>query len=147
MRARALLAIALAGLPLAQAAANCAWPTNIEAFTDALHPIEGADSLRAQMPGTRIQIHRIDTKAEFDAKLSQGLPPDPQAAASIVKERLAGIRPADAEAALQGALNSAVLMSGYGLSRIPAVVFDGHAAVVGETSLRRALDVYCRRSS
>ena len=47
---------------------------------------------------------------------------------------------------MASALDSAGRMINYGIGRIPAVVFDGRATIVGEADLSKALDAYCRRS-
>ena len=139
------LALALSAAPAAATAACGTWPRLIEAFTDSDHPIEGAEGLRAQMPQTRIQIYRIDGKAEFDDKLSEGLPADPVEAERIARERIARVDPQEAAEAMTSALDSAGRMIQYGITRVPTIVFDGRGAIVGEADLRKALDAYCRR--
>ena len=143
---RLLVALFLAAVPAVAAAGCGTWPRLIEAFTDSDHPITGAEALAAQMPQTRIKVYRIDGKAEFDAKLSEGLPADPVEAERIARERIAKVDPQEAAAAMASALDSAGRMINYGIGRIPAVVFDGRATIVGEADLSKALDAYCRRS-
>jgi len=140
-----LTILTLAALPGAATAACGTWPQVIEAFTDSAHPIEGVEALAAQMPNTRILIRRIDGKAEFDAKLSEGLPADPVEAERIAKERIARVNSKDVEAAMASALDSAGRMVNYGITRVPTVVFDARGAIVGEPDVRKALDAYCRR--
>jgi integrating conjugative element protein (TIGR03757 family) len=140
-----LTILALTALPGAATAACGTWPRVIEAFTDSAHPIEGVEALAAQMPNTRILIRRIDGKAEFDAKLSEGLPADPVEAERIARERIARVDPREVEAAMASALDSAGRMVNYGITRVPTVVFDGRGAIVGEPDVRKALDAYCRR--
>lgn len=143
---RLLAIVFLAAVPAVAAGACGTWPRLIEAFTDSDHPITGAEALAAQMPQTRIKVYRIDGKAEFDAKLSEGLPADPVEAERIARERIAKVDPQEAAAAMNSALDSAGRMINYGIGRIPAVVFDGRATIVGEADLSKALDAYCRRS-
>ena len=136
-----LTVLALTTLPGAAMAACGTWPSLIEAFTDSDHPIEGVEALAAQMPNTRILIRRIDGKAEFDAKLSEGLPADPVEAERIARERIARVNPREVEAAMASALDSAGRMVNYGITRVPTVVFDGRGAVsptpsCGSTILR-----------
>lgn len=140
-----LMALALTTLPAAATAACGTWPSLIEVFTDSDHPIEGVEALGAQMPQTRILIRRIDGKAEFDARLSEGLPADPVEAERIARERIAGVNPQEAAAAMASALDSAGRMVNYGITRVPTVVFDGRGAIVGEPDVRKALDAWCRR--
>ena len=140
-----LTVLALTTLPGAAMAACGTWPSLIEAFTDSDHPIEGVEALAAQMPNTRILIRRIDGKAEFDAKLSEGLPADPVEAERIARERIARVNPREVEAAMASALDSAGRMVNYGITRVPTVVFDGRGAIVGEPDVRKALDAWCRR--
>ena len=140
-----LTLLALTALPGAATAACGTWPRVIEVFTDSDHPIEGVEALAAQMPQTRILMRRIDGKAEFDAKLSEGLPADPAEAERIAKERIARVNSKDVEAAMASALDSAGRMVNYGITRVPTVVFDGRGAIVGEPDVRKALDAYCRR--
>ena len=140
-----LTVLALTALPGAATAACGTWPSLIEAFTDSDHPIEGVEALAAQMPNTRILVRRIDGKAEFDAKLSEGLPADPVEAERIARERIARVNPREVEAAMASALDSAGRMVNYGITRVPTVVFDGRSAIVGEPDVRKALDAWCRR--
>lgn len=142
---RLLVIVFLAAVPAVAAAGCGTWPRLIEAFTDSDHPITGAEALGAQMPQTRIKVYRIDGKAEFDAKLSEGLPADPVEAERIVRERIAQVDPQEVSAAMASALDSAGRMIKYGIGRVPAVVFDGRGAIVGEADLSKALDAYCRR--
>lgn len=140
-----LTILTLTALPGAATAACGTWPRVIEVFTDSDHPIEGVEALAAQMPQTRILMRRIDGKAEFDAKLSEGLPADPVEAERLARERIAGVNPNEAAAAMASALDSAGRMVNYGITRVPTVVFDGRGAIVGEPDVRKALDAYCRR--
>lgn len=140
-----LAILTLTAFPGAATATCGTWPSLIEAFTDSDHPIEGVEALATQMPQTRILIRRIDGKAEFDAKLSEGLPSDPVEAERIARERIARVDPKEAAVAMSSALDSAGRMINYGITRIPTIVFDGRSAIVGEPDVRKALDAYCRR--
>lgn len=122
-----LFALALAGLPAPAAGAPV-----IEVFTDGrLFPIVHAGSAT---------VYDLAEAGRLEAALGQGLPKDPAAAKALALARRAPL-----EADLRAAYAGRTLALRYGLSKIPAVVFDrGVAVVYGVADVAEAARRYDR---
>ncbi|MBL3624190.1 TIGR03757 family integrating conjugative element protein [Pseudomonas syringae pv. actinidiae] len=98
-------------------------------ITDRNHPV--------QVPsGARLIL--LDDSERLEAKLSEGLPADPQRAAAIMQQRL---RSSDAQRLQQdlvAAQQNLVDAWTLGVTKIPAVVVDRRYVVYGETDVGSA---------
>lgn len=103
--------------------------------TDSHHPTQSG-------PGVRVIL--LDDVDRLQAKLSQGLPADPQQAMAIVRQRMQspdGQRlQKDLALAQQGTADAWAL----GISKIPAVVVDRQFVVYGEPSVPVAVQQIAR---
>jgi len=91
-------------------------------------------------------VYYLDGLVQLQRQLSQGLPGNPQAAAEIVKQRARALGPALQARALN-ASEGITRAAYYGVNRVPAVVFDGHAVVFGVTDIAQARALYERSPS
>jgi integrating conjugative element protein (TIGR03757 family) len=123
-------------LPLAASlvlmTAQASEPPVVEVFTDTTRfPLTGTED---------VTVHDLSAPARLPRLLSQGLPRDPRAAEAIARARLQGAGPELREAYAGWAQAHA-----YGITRIPATVFDRGAAVVyGVTDVGEARALYRR---
>ena len=88
-------------------------------------------------------VYRIDAIAQLQAALSRDLPGDPQAARDIVLARFTRLE-ADLDQQLENAAQGLARAMHYGIDRVPAIVFDGQAAVYGVTDLDAARQIWRR---
>lgn len=89
-------------------------------------------------------VYRVDGRQQLAAELNQnGLPPNPQQAADIVRARVRALGPG-LQQRVQAALQAVQAVMVYGVQRVPAVVFDGSRVVYGLTDVAKALDVVRR---
>ncbi|WP_240334097.1 TIGR03757 family integrating conjugative element protein [Pseudomonas syringae] len=98
-------------------------------ITDRNHPIQAPS-------GARLIL--LDDSERLEAKLSEGLPADPQQAAAIMLQRL---RSSDAQRLQQdlvAAQQNVVDAWTVGVTKIPAVVVDRKYVVYGETDVGSA---------
>ena len=97
-----------------------------------------------QVPsGARLIL--LDDSERLEAKLSEGLPADPQRAAAIMQRRL---RSSDAQRLQQdlvAAQQNLVDAWSVGVTKIPAVVVDRKYVVYGETDVGSATQSIARR--
>lgn len=111
----------------------------IEVFTDSRHfatPI---------LPrGLAVNLSTFDLSApdRLSESLSAGLPNDPVAAEALAAQRI-NANPA-LENQLKGAWQGHGLALDYGITRVPAWVFNGEAVVYGNVPLTEALGHYQR---
>jgi len=111
---------------------------SVEVFTDpALFPVTNADI------GLSVEVHDLSVMNRLMAAMGQGLPGnDPAQAKTIATARLA--RP-DIRQEITLGLAAAARASQYGISNIPAIVFDHGAAVAyGLTDVSQAVRLYQR---
>lgn len=107
-------------------------PSAIEIFTDstAFRPV-GAG---------RFPVYDLSAPRRWEAGLGRGLPASPAAAAALAKSRIAA-----SQDALRAAFAGQAKAADYGITKVPAVVFDRGAAVVyGSTDVGAALALYRR---
>jgi integrating conjugative element protein (TIGR03757 family) len=90
-------------------------------------------------------IYYVDGISQVENFLSAGLPKDPGAAESIVKDRW-GRLGREGNQRLQHAGVGLGRSVQLGVNRAPAIVFDGKAIVYGVTDVAQALEIY-RRSA
>jgi len=109
---------------------------SVEVFTDpALFPVTNADI------GLPVEVHDLSAMNRLMAAMGQGLPGnDPAQAKTLVTARLA--RP-DIRQEITLGLAASARASQYGLSKIPAIVFDhGTAVAYGLTDVSQAVRLY-----
>lgn len=107
----------------------CAWAGTVWVITDHEHPVRTIPSAR---------VVELDEPARLLASLSAQLPRDPTEASAVVRRRLraGGIALQDRLAvAYQGVTDAWSI----GVTKIPAVVVDGHYVVYGIPDVDRAL--------
>jgi integrating conjugative element protein (TIGR03757 family) len=131
--AAGLLAPALAGATAPQVVVFVA-PHQVERIT-------GRDALERAWPGAHLEVHDLGAPQRFEARLSAGLPGDPDAAQRLLEQRL---QDSDLEAQALAAFGGLLQAARLGLDRLPAVVFDGQAIVYGVLDLSTALAEYTR---
>jgi integrating conjugative element protein (TIGR03757 family) len=104
----------------------------IEVFTDAtLFPVTSA--------GTAT-VYDLSAPRRLAADLGRGLPREPAAAETAARARIAG-----AGTNLRAAYEGPAKALGYGLAKIPAVVFgQGQSVVYGVTDVAAAIQLYRR---
>jgi integrating conjugative element protein (TIGR03757 family) len=97
--------------------------------TDAQHPV-------AAGPGTRLIL--LDQPRRLKAELSSNLPPDPQRAASLIRQRLkaGGV---ELQRQFQHAYQDVTNAWRLGVTHIPAVVVDGRYVIYGEPNVEDAI--------
>jgi integrating conjugative element protein (TIGR03757 family) len=103
-----------------------------EVFTNAGIMLTGTEGAR---------IYYVDGLAQLKAQLSADLPADPKQAAEIVKRRARAMGAALQTRAIN-ASEGITRATYYGVNRVPAVVFDGHAVVFGVTDIAKARVLY-----
>lgn len=96
-------------------------PMAIEIFTDstAFRPV-GAG---------RFPVHDLSAPRRMETELGRSLPASPEAAAALARSRIA-----TSQNALRAAFAGHAKAAEYGITKVPAVVFDRGAAVVYGTA-------------
>jgi integrating conjugative element protein (TIGR03757 family) len=92
------------------------------------------------------RVYLLDGLEQISSELSAGLPANEQAAQQIVQQRLTRIGAAALQQRTKGAAEGIVRAANYGVDRVPAVVFDGHAVVYGERDIDVARVQYRRQA-
>jgi len=118
-------------------------PARVEIFTTSERPITGT------MPGRQgladssidIQIYELDGIALVEARLSEGLPGDVERARPAAARRIHAMRPEEMAGIQRAAFGLARLVQ-HGLYRLPAIVLDGEAVVLGVTDVGEAVRRY-----
>ena len=124
-------------------AAQTAAPLQIEVFTTAQRPVPAShrDDVAAGHAPVDLQIYRIDGIARAESRLSDGLASDPQQARPEATRRIQALGGEEMAAIQRAALGLAKMVQ-YGLDRVPAIVLDGEAVVLGVTDPGEALRRY-----
>jgi len=102
---------------------------------------ESVDIHGSSTAALSIQAYPLDGIAALEAKLSEGLPPEPETGKREALQRISELQRHDIEQvhrAATGLLRALEL----GLDRYPAIVFEGQAVVYGVTDLHEALRLY-----
>ena len=107
----------------------------MEAFTDHAHPIIHTEAF------AQVSVYRIDGLALAQDHLSEGLPGDEEAAATLAAARLA-TRPDLKDQMMAAGEGLALCHLQYRLDRYPAIVFDGSTVIYGVTDLAVAKRLY-----
>jgi integrating conjugative element protein (TIGR03757 family) len=118
------LAVLALAVPCAEATTH-APPRTVEVFTIQAYPVMNPDGAT---------VYYLDATALLAQRLSAGLPMDPHHAQALARERIAGIGSvafAQATVSARGLVRATQL----GLTRAPAVVFDGRWVVYGVTDV------------
>lgn len=114
------------------AAAPVGAQEQVEIFLLAAHEVRGAQ-------GTK--VFYVDAVELLAASLSAGLPADPARAAALARRRFDALSQADRQAAGAGA-EARALATQYGLTKVPAIVFDRRAVVYGVLNVEEARALY-----
>lgn len=127
-----------------------AWPATADADPKSEHSVRvevfidqstsafvlGARGRRLQQSG-QLVIHRLDAMDQIDQRVGQGLSTSPQVASAQLKRRLEG-QAAALRQQWRQALQSELRAMELGVTRLPAVVFDGATVVYGASTLEQA---------
>ena len=148
MHARLIqLIAALAFLPAHAHAAERVYPSSIDIFTDAAHPVTGSETLARAIGKNNLRYFDLSAPRRLEDEIGRDLPADPATAERVAKTRLAKIG-SDIAMRFAEAYRGIVVAKTYALDRYPAVVFDRGAAVVyGETDVWKAVEVYRARKA
>jgi integrating conjugative element protein, PFL_4709 family len=128
------------------AVANLAWPqtpagkVQVEVFTGQLLPAAGLGDGQGQLAVVAYDLSAADRLADG---LSEGLPADAEAAASIARQRFSGDQSVLAGQVAEAFQGHGLALS-YGLTSYPALVFNQEAVVYGTTDLALGLAQYRR---
>lgn len=136
--------LALPSLALAAGAetTNASLPQKIEVFTNCALPVTGVEQTARLIPGERLKIFDLDAVAALEQEISVGLPADSAEAKRIAAQRMSALTP-DRVLRFARAYQGVIQAKRYGLTMVPAVVFDGgHSVIYGETDLAVALALY-----
>jgi len=129
---------------IAQATQNAVmYPQLIEVFTTANAPVadEATTNREPAYGNSEIRVYELDGIQRVEAKLSDGLPSDPDQSKRIVLQRIQGLNESDRARMQHAAMGLARAMQ-YGLDRYPAIVFDAEVAIYGVTDIHAALYRY-----
>lgn len=110
----------------------------VDVFTTAAFPIESGGAGEAT---AEVHKYDLDGVAQFERRLSSGLPADPTGAKEVVLQRVGNLT-AGESSALKSAAEGLALAAQLGVERVPAVVFNREAVVYGERRVANALDRY-----
>jgi len=138
----ALLALLVIGT--AQATQPAAGrPYLVEVFTTTDLPVthEAAITSEAVYAKTEFHVYELDGIQRIEAKLSDGLTPDPEQSKQVVLRRFQQLHEEDRARMQRAAMGLAKAMQ-YGIDRYPAIVFDGEVAIYGVTDKGEALHRY-----
>jgi len=118
-------------------------PHLVELFTTIDSPIAGEAGINRQtlLGETEFHVYKLDGIRRTEAKLSEGLPADPEQSKRAVLQRFQQLSEADRTRMQRDAMGLAKAMQ-YGVDRYPAIVFDGQAVVYGVTDVQTALAHY-----
>ena len=114
------------------AAAPVGAQEQVEIFLLAAHEVRGAEGAK---------VFYVDAVERLAASLSAGLPADPAQAAALARQRFDALSQADRQAAGAGA-EALALATQYGLTKVPAIVFDRRAVVYGVLDVDKARALY-----
>jgi integrating conjugative element protein (TIGR03757 family) len=104
----------------------------VEVFQLAAQDVRGAEGAT---------VFYVDAVERLAASLSAGLPADPAQAAALARRRFDALSQADRQAASAGA-EALALATQYGLTKVPAIVFDRRAVVYGVLDVDEARSLY-----
>lgn len=138
-----LVFLILAGPAVQAVGVSATGPRVIEVFTVSDRPVTGRAVVPAGSahPSPRLQVYELDGLRHIEAKLSRGLPPDPEQSRHMALQHIQQLDETDRTRMQQAAVGLARAVH-YGIDRYPAIVFDGQAAVYGLTHLAAALRYY-----
>ena len=134
------LAMVAFGILSALFASQCIALESVDDFTDStVFPVM-AGNISPANTGIQVEIHDLSAKQRLLDEISQGLPSDPALAKELATARLdAG----DFRQRLVAAEADAALAVRYGISKLPAIVFDRGAAVAyGLTDVAQVVELY-----
>ncbi len=118
-------------------------PQLVEVFTTADSPIAGEEGINKQKARGEKEFHvyELDGIRRTEAKLSEGLPADPEQSKRVVLQRFQQLSE-EYRARMQHAATGLAKAMQYGVDRYPAIVFDGQAVIYGVTDVQIALAHY-----
>lgn len=117
-------------------AANTPWtPGQVEVFATSAMFVSNAE---------RATVYRVDDRKQLLNQINQGgLPPDPQQAGQIARQRIQALGP-EFNRRIRASLQAVEKAMVYGIQRVPAVVFDGQRVVYGVTDVTQAIEIVRR---
>ena len=104
----------------------------VEIFVLAAHEVRGAQGAK---------VFHVDAVEHLAASLSAGLPADPAQASALARRRFDALSQAERQATAAGAEGLA-LATQYGLTKVPAIVFDRRAVAYGVLNVEVARALY-----
>ena len=118
-------------------------PHLVEVFTTTDAHIAGEAGINSQaLRGEKeLHVYELDGIRRTEAKLSEGLPADPEQSKRVVLQRFQQLSEED-RTRIQRAAMGLAKATQYGVDRYPAIVFDGQAVVYGVTDVQIALAHY-----
>ncbi len=118
-------------------------PRLVEVFTTPESPVTSEATLDTKPSYMEIEFHgyKLDGIQRIEAKLSKGLPADPEQSKLVVLQRFQQLREEDRTRMQRAAMGLAKAMQ-YGVDRYPAIVFDGQAVVYGIVDVQTAIAHY-----
>jgi len=120
--------------PTAFAASEVSEPRSIEIFITSKMDVQDSQA--------NVTVHELDGLAALDRELSEGLSGDPVTAQRQALERINALGDRVRSKA-EHAIGGLVLAQEYGITKLPAVVFDGGISVVyGMTDVDQAIEIY-----
>ncbi|MDD3673881.1 MAG: TIGR03757 family integrating conjugative element protein [Thauera propionica] len=122
------MAVEFLAISFLAATAPVAAATEVWVITDRTHPVSGHADRHIL----------LDAPPQLEVELADGLPPDPGAAAAIVRQRLkqGGV---DLQRRIAAAYQGVADAWSLGITKVPAVVVDRRYVVYGETDVARAV--------
>jgi len=107
-------------------------PRHIEVFATTSMYVQNADGAT---------VHRVDGRRQLMAELNRGgLPPDRQQAEALLRQRMRAMGP-ELNRKVQAAALAVERSLQMGVSRVPAVIFDGSKVVYGTADVAQAIDI------
>ena len=119
---------------MALPALACAWPQSVVIFTTDDRPAD----ISGIPEGTTVTLYNLDAPRRTEQALTHGLPANLDAARIEVQARLAHLAPAD----VHRIWGARFIAQQTGITKTPAIVFDGTTVVYGITQLSQALSIW-----
>lgn len=92
----------------------------------------------------RATVYRVDGRKQLLNDINGGgLPPNPQQATTLARQRIQAMGP-EFNRRILASLQAVEKVMVYGVQRVPAVVVDGHRVVYGVTDVAQAVEIVRR---
>lgn len=122
------------------ASAQSMTPEVIEVFVLTNQPIQGIDTVYAR--GTRVHVHVVDDVSRFEAELTALLPDDTADRQQEVGAMIHQMVTPEQENRIVRAWFALQRATELGITKTPAVVFDGNTVLYGVAELEDALEIW-----